>query len=148
MQDKLTETRAALDRYFRALEAGTVPEDTCASHIANLSDQTKALERCANGLATQRTTTSNPSASAPTSTRYAATSTTCSTTATPKPSRACSQAMINGIRVNARDQIEPTFRVPAVRIESGCMELAGLEPATSCLQIWLERWWLVPSGHR
>jgi hypothetical protein len=27
-------------------------------------------------------------------------------------------AMIDGIRVDARDQIEPTFRVPAVRIES------------------------------
>ncbi len=27
-----------------------------------------------------------------------------------------------------------TFRVPAVRIESGYMEPAGIEPATSCLQ--------------
>jgi hypothetical protein len=30
--------------------------------------------------------------------------------------------MIDGIRVDARDQIEPTFGVPAVRIESGYME--------------------------
>lgn len=30
LQDKLTETRAALDRYFRAFENGTMPEDTCA----------------------------------------------------------------------------------------------------------------------
>jgi hypothetical protein len=30
--------------------------------------------------------------------------------------------MIDGIRVDARDQIDPTFRVPAVRIESGFME--------------------------
>jgi hypothetical protein len=29
--------------------------------------------------------------------------------------------MIDGIRVDARDQIEPTFRVPAVRIESDFM---------------------------
>jgi hypothetical protein len=42
--------------------------------------------------------------------------------------------MIDGIRVDARDQIEPTFRVPAVRIEPGYMEPAGIEPATSCLQ--------------
>jgi hypothetical protein len=28
------------------------------------------------------------------------------------------QAMIDGIRVDARDHIEPTLRVPAVRIES------------------------------
>ena len=40
-------------------------------------------------------------------------------------------AVIDGIRVDARDRIEPIFRVPAVRIESGFMELAGLEPATS-----------------
>ena len=40
--------------------------------------------------------------------------------------------MIDGIRVHARDNIEPTFRVPAVRI--GCMEPTGIEPATSCLQ--------------
>ena len=31
--------------------------------------------------------------------------------------------MIDGIRVDARDQIEPTFRVPAVRIESDFMAL-------------------------
>jgi hypothetical protein len=30
--------------------------------------------------------------------------------------------MIDGIRVDARDQIEPAFRVPAVRIESGYMD--------------------------
>jgi hypothetical protein len=42
--------------------------------------------------------------------------------------------MIDGIRVDARDHIEPTFRVPAVRIDYGYMEPAGIEPATSCLQ--------------
>jgi hypothetical protein len=38
--------------------------------------------------------------------------------------------MIDGIRVDARDHIEPTFRIPAVRVDNGYMELAGLEPAT------------------
>jgi|HubBroStandDraft_3_1064219.scaffolds.fasta_scaffold02756_5 hypothetical protein len=37
--------------------------------------------------------------------------------------------MIDGIRVDARDQIKPTFCAP-VRIESGLMELVGLEPTT------------------
>ncbi len=36
IQGKITETRAALDRYFRAFEAGTMPEDTCAPRIASL----------------------------------------------------------------------------------------------------------------
>ena len=53
---------------------------------------------------------------------------------TPARAKAVLQAMIDGIRVDARDQIEPTFRVPAVRIDYGYMEPAGIEPATSCLQ--------------
>jgi hypothetical protein len=43
--------------------------------------------------------------------------------------------MIDDIRVHARDNIEPTFRIPAVRVDNGYMEPAGIEPATSCLQI-------------
>jgi hypothetical protein len=43
-------------------------------------------------------------------------------------------SLIETIRVDARDHIEPTYRVPALRIESGYMEPAGIEPATSCLQ--------------
>jgi hypothetical protein len=53
---------------------------------------------------------------------------------TPARAKTTLQAMIDGIRVNARDNIEPTFRVPAVRIDCGYMEPAGLEPATSALQ--------------
>lgn len=41
--------------------------------------------------------------------------------------------MIDGIREDARDHIEPTFRVPAVRIDYGYMELVGLEPTTSAM---------------
>jgi hypothetical protein len=33
--------------------------------------------------------------------------------------------MIDGIRIDARDQIEPTFRVPAVRVDFGYMDLLG-----------------------
>lgn len=35
--------------------------------------------------------------------------------------------MIDTIRVDARDQIEPTFRVPAVRIDYGYMEPTDLK---------------------
>jgi hypothetical protein len=45
---------------------------------------------------------------------------------------------------DARDQIGPTFRVPAVRIETGFMEPAGIEPATSCLQRRPGTWRVVP----
>jgi hypothetical protein len=36
--------------------------------------------------------------------------------------------------VAERDNIEPTFRVPAVRIDYDYMEPTGIEPVTSCLQ--------------
>lgn len=88
IQDKITETRAALDRYFRAFEAGTMPEDTCAPRIASLSEQAKHLSAAPANLPPSKTTTSTPSASAPpTSTSCAATYTPCSTTATPSASR-------------------------------------------------------------
>ena len=44
------------------------------------------------------------------------------------------QNLIENIRVDARDHIEPTFRVPAVRVDYGYMEPTGIEPVTSCLQ--------------
>jgi hypothetical protein len=40
---------------------------------------------------------------------------------TPTRTKAVLQAMIDGIRVDARDHIEPTFRIPAVRIDHGDM---------------------------
>jgi site-specific DNA recombinase len=123
IQDKLTETRAALDRYFRAFEAGTMPEDTCAPRIASLSEQAKALERRASELATQQDDDEQPERASAADLdalrghlRFALND------SDPKRVKGVLQAMIDGIRVDARDQIEPTFRVPAVRIVSGYMD--------------------------
>jgi hypothetical protein len=52
---------------------------------------------------------------------------------TPARAKTKLHAMIDGIRVHARDNIEPTFRVPAVRIDCGYMEPTGIEPVTSRL---------------
>jgi hypothetical protein len=54
VRDELTETRAALDRYFRAFEVGTMPEDTCAPRIASLSEQAKDSNRGPAKLAVQQ----------------------------------------------------------------------------------------------
>jgi hypothetical protein len=40
------------------------------------------------------------------------------------------QTLIDGIQVHARDNIQPTFRIPTVRVDYGYMELVGLEPTT------------------
>jgi site-specific DNA recombinase len=134
LQDKLTDTRAALDRYFHAFEAGTMPEDTCAPRIASLSEQANALERRASELATQHDDEQPERVSTADLDTLRGHLHTVLNDSNPKAVKNVLQAMIDGIRVDARDQIEPTFRVPAVRIESGYMEPAGIEPATSCLQ--------------
>lgn len=41
-----------MDRYFRAFEAGTMPEDTCAPRIATLDEQAKTFECRVSELAT------------------------------------------------------------------------------------------------
>jgi len=131
-----------------------MPEDTCAPRIASLSEQAKALERRASELAAQQDDDEQPErVSAADLDALRGDLHAMLNDSNPKRVKGVLQAMIDGIRVDARDQIEPTFRVPAVRIESGYMEAAGglsnhrlgsisdvmveparIEPATSCLQ--------------
>jgi site-specific DNA recombinase len=132
VQRKLAETRAAMDRYFRAFEAGTMPEDTCAPRIATLSEQAKTFERRASELAARQDDDEHPERTSDAeldALRDALK--TALEDGTPTRIKPVLQAMIDGIRIDARDQIEPTFRVPAVRVDFGYMELVGLEPTTS-----------------
>jgi site-specific DNA recombinase len=134
IQDKLAKTRAAMDRYFRAFEAGTMPEDTCAPRIASLGEQTKALETRATELAAAEDDEQPERANTAELDALRDTLQAALRDSTPARTKAVLQAMIDGIRVDARDHIEPTFRVPAVRIDYGYMEPTGIEPVTSCLQ--------------
>jgi site-specific DNA recombinase len=134
IKQKLAETRSALERYFRAFEAGTMPEDTCAPRIATLNEQAKALEARAGELAAlddaeqpERTTDADLQALRNTL-RVALDN------GTPQRIKTILQDLTKEIRVDARDAIEPTFVLPAVRPPSGSMEPTGIEPVTSCLQ--------------
>jgi len=49
----------------------------------------------------------------------------------PPARKALLQALVAEIRVVSREEIYPTFNLPAVRPPCGSVELAGLEPATS-----------------
>jgi site-specific DNA recombinase len=133
VEDKLSETRAALDRYFRAFEAGTMPEDTCAPRIASLSQQAKALETHAAELAARQDDEQPERANAADLDALRGNLHAALKQSSPARTKSVLQAMIDGIRVDARDHIEPTFRIPAVRIESGYMELVGIEPTTSAM---------------
>jgi hypothetical protein len=123
---KLTETRAAMDRYFRAFENGTMPEDTCAPRLAALSEQAKALEARAAELATITEDTEQPERITRTdldALRHELRA--ALEHSTPARTKTVLQAMIDGIRVDACDSIEPTFRVPAVREPCGSMVEEG-----------------------
>jgi hypothetical protein len=99
-----------------------MPEDTCAPRIASLSKQAKALERRASELAAQQDDEQPERVSAAALDALRSDLHAMLNDSDPKRVKGVLQAMIDGIRVDARDQIEPTFRVPAVCIESGYME--------------------------
>jgi hypothetical protein len=123
-----------MDRYFRAFENGTMPEDTCAPRLAALSEQAKALEGRAAELATRAEDTEQPERITRADLDLLRRELRATLEhSTPARTKTVLQAMIDNIRVDARDKIEPTFRVPAVREPCGSMELAGIEPATSCM---------------
>ena len=122
VQRKLTETRAAMNRYFRAFDNATMPEDICAPRIAALGEQAKALEGRAAELAAAADDddTEQPERVTPAdldALRHELRAALEHNTAA--RAKTVLQAMIDGIRVDARDKIEPTFRVPAVREPCG-----------------------------
>ncbi len=125
IHDKLAKTRAAMDRYFRAFEAGTMPEDTCAPRIASLGEQIKSLEGRAADLAAVEDDEQPERANTAELDALRNTLQAALRDSTPARTKAVLQTMIDGIRVDARDHIEPTFRVPAVRIDCGYMDLIG-----------------------
>jgi site-specific DNA recombinase len=134
LRSKLAETRAAMDRYFRAFETATMPEDTCAPRIAALAEQAKALETRASELAARQDEEPPERATAADLEDLRQTLRAALKSSTPDSVKPVLQVLIDSIRVEGRENIEPVFRVPAVRVDSGYMEPAGIEPATSCLQ--------------
>lgn len=110
----LTETHAALDRYFRAFEAGTMPEDTCARVLRASASRQKYLSAAPANLPPSSTTqqydderperVSAADLDALRGDLHAMLN-----DSDPKRVKGVLQAMIDGIRVGARDQIEPTF---------------------------------------
>lgn len=128
IQTKLTETRAALDRYFKAFENATMPEDTCAPRIAALTEQAKTLEAHAAELAAQAQEQPPERASSTDLDSLRRTLRDALNHSSPTQAKSALHALIEEIRIDSRQSIEPTFQVPAVRVEDGYMELTGIEP--------------------
>jgi site-specific DNA recombinase len=146
VQGKLAETRAAMDRYFHAFETATMPEETCAPRIAALSEQANALQARAAELATRQDEPSPERASTADLDKLRRALQAALKTSTPTRIKPILQALIENIRVEDRENIQPTFRIPAVRVDSDYMEPAGIEPATSCLQRRPGAGWMVSVG--
>jgi site-specific DNA recombinase len=125
IQNKAADTRAAMERYFRAFETASMPEDTCAPRIAALAEQAKTLEARASELAAHQDEPPPERATATDLDALRRTLRTALNESTPNRVKPVLQAMIDSIRVEGRDNIEPTFRIPAVRVDSGYMEQAG-----------------------
>src|SRR6202167_4837364 len=126
VQRKLTETRAAMDRYFRAFEAGAMPEDTCAPRIAAFSEQAKALEARASELASLSDSEPAERISAAYLDAIRRKVRAALDDGGPMRVKTILQELTEEVRIDARDAIEPTFSIPAVPPPSGSMALAGL----------------------
>ncbi len=99
-----------------------MPKETCAPRIASLNEQAKTHELRARELTTHQDDEEQPErANAADLDALRSALRAALKDSTPMRIKAVLQTMIDGIRADARDQIEPTFRVPAVRVDCGYM---------------------------
>jgi site-specific DNA recombinase len=120
----------ALERYFRAFEQGTMPERACAPRIAELSRRLEGLRARREELAVEEPEVAEPLSDEDLRALQAHVRAVIET-GNPPARKALLQALVAEIRVVSREEIYPTFSLPAVRPPVGSVELAGLEPATS-----------------
>jgi site-specific DNA recombinase len=131
-QRELERTR---DRYLAAFEKGTLPEDACGQRLREISDELDQL--------TARKTELEPRLSeatpAPLDQEALARALHAVTDGFPaiEPSQRkhLIQQLVATIEIRDRDWIQPTLRLPTVRIQGGSVGRAGIEPATLGLRV-------------
>jgi site-specific DNA recombinase len=123
---ELHKVNETLDRYFRAFENGTMPEQACAPRIAALTQQLAGLEARRAELAERddepEPLTDEDLAALTNHVRDVVTN------GDPAQQKALLQAIIAEIKVQSRAEIQPYFTLPVVR--PPCMSVApgGIEP--------------------
>lgn len=120
------------ERYFRAFEAGTMPEEACGQRIEQFTERLSALEARRAELTIDEHEAPEPLSDQDLRALQAHVSEVIET-GDPPARKALPQALVHEIRVVSREEIYPTFNLPAVRPPCGSVGTAGLEPATSCL---------------
>lgn len=138
VEAEIVKAEQAIERYLLAFEAGTLPEDQCGARIRNLGAKTAELrDRRAQLTGALDASVPQP----PTAEELDALRVDLSQglqTGTDADRKALMQKLVNEIRVEGRDHIKPTFKVPCgtalgqVRTLYGTVPAAGFEPAAFC----------------
>jgi site-specific DNA recombinase len=126
----------ALARYYTAFEAGDLDTKRFEARVAALETRLDALREqdadLAQQLAPQAATSPDAAELKAVADNLEATI----ATAEPRQAKALLRLLIKDLRVNARSEIVPTYRVvtPTVCALPSSVEPTGIEPVTSCLQ--------------
>ncbi len=142
LQGELDKVERGIDRYLRAFEAGTMPEEICGERVKDLGTKVTALQARMFELDAEMTAAELV---APTSAELSGLRQRVEAAVAGGSSalvKSLLQALIHEIRVDSREAIHPVFRVPggdhqqddAVRAPSRSVEVKGLEPSTYGLQ--------------
>lgn len=126
---EIARTDAALERYFRAFEEGTMPEKLCGERIDALSRQLSGLRSRREELTDDRQDADTVLTDDDIAALQAEVAQTIrdGDAATRK---ALLQALVGEIRVEGRDHIRPSYCLPAVRVAppGGSVPPGGIEP--------------------
>src|SRR5664280_1470443 len=141
LQAELDKVERGIDRYLRAFEVGTMPEEICGERVKDLGTKATALRarmfELDAGIAEAELV-------APTSAELRQRVQQAVAGGSSALVKSLLQALIREVRVDSREAIHPVFRVPvggghqqddAVRAPSRSVEVSGLEPPTSTLRI-------------
>jgi site-specific DNA recombinase len=139
---ELAKTEGAIDRYLRAFEAGSLPEEACGSRVKALSEQVASLRRRRDEMDDEPDVALTAPSAAELAelgarVRHAVDS------GSPAVVKELLGALVHEVRVESRHAIRPVFRIPQVTDEQGAVRALsrsvgaevgaeGLEPPHPC----------------
>jgi hypothetical protein len=134
LQSEISGTESALHRYFNAFETGRLPEAGFASRVAALESRLTELRGKLAELQDSAQAVEAHNAAAVRDAEDAVRN--AMLNGTPGQRKALLKELIVEVRVESRDSIIPTFRLPAspVRVTETMVGRGGLEPTTSALE--------------
>jgi site-specific DNA recombinase len=146
IRTEIDQAEAAIERYLGAFEAGTLPEAQCGKRVQALGAKVADLQ--AREVELQQALAASATQELPTPADLAQLASQLRQVIEHAPvtaKKALAQQLVHEIHVTGRNDIRPIFRIPTrqepspgegekVRKLVGSVPLAGLEPATCCLE--------------